>query len=47
MSDWPVLDLASDYADWVAASDTLLTRLDETEGRDIFGLNAQRFYRLD
>lgn len=46
-SDWPVLNLASDYADWIAVSDTLLARLDEAQRRAIFGQNAQRFYRLD
>jgi L-fuconolactonase len=46
-SDWPVLNLASDYADWIADSETLLNRLDETERQDIFGMNAKRFYRLD
>ncbi|SFU90701.1 amidohydrolase family protein [Pseudoduganella namucuonensis] len=45
-SDWPVLNLASTYAGWVAASDALLAGLDEAQRRDIFGGNAQRFYRL-
>jgi L-fuconolactonase len=46
-SDWPVLNLASDYANWIAASETLLARLNEAERADIFGLNAKRFYRID
>jgi L-fuconolactonase len=46
-SDWPVLKLASNYADWIVASKTLLARLNEVERADIFGLNASRFYRLD
>jgi len=46
-SDWPVLNLAADYAQWVAASETLLAGLDGAERNDIFGLNAVRFYRLD
>jgi L-fuconolactonase len=46
-SDWPVLDLASDYAGWIAASEALLAGYDEAERRAVFGLNAQRFYRLD
>lgn len=45
-SDWPVLNLASTYAGWVAASDILLAGFDEAQRRDIFGGNAQRFYRL-
>jgi L-fuconolactonase len=46
-SDWPVLNLASDYAGWVGASAQLLARLDDGERAQVMGLNAQRFYRLD
>lgn len=46
-SDWPVLNLASDYAGWIAASEQLLAHLDEADRARIFGLNARRFYRLD
>jgi len=46
-SDWPVLDLASDYDGWVAVSEALLAGLPETERNDIFGANARRFYGLD
>jgi L-fuconolactonase len=46
-SDWPVLNLASDYANWIAASEALLACLNEADRGDIFGLNAKRFYRLD
>jgi L-fuconolactonase len=46
-SDWPVLNLASDYANWIAASEALLARLNEAERDGIFGLNAKRFYRID
>jgi L-fuconolactonase len=46
-SDWPVLHLASDYAQWIAASETLLAGLDDAARDDIFGMNAVRFYRLD
>lgn len=46
-SDWPVLNLASDYANWIVASEALLARLNEAERCNIFGLNAKRFYRLD
>lgn len=46
-SDWPVLNLASDYAGWIAASEQLLAHLDDADRERIFGLNARRFYRLD
>lgn len=46
-SDWPVLNLASDYAGWIAASEQLLAYLDDADRERIFGLNARRFYRLD
>jgi L-fuconolactonase len=46
-SDWPVLNLVSDYAEWSAASEALLANCNEAERRAVFGLNAQRFYRLD
>jgi L-fuconolactonase len=45
-SDWPVLNLASDYTDWIHASEALLAGLDEAERRKVFGLNALRFYRI-
>jgi L-fuconolactonase len=46
-SDWPVLNLASDYAGWLAASAALLDHLDAPDRHAIFGLNARRFYRID
>ena len=46
-SDWPVLTLASSYADWLAASETLLQGLSQRERDAILGGNAQRFYGLD
>ena len=46
-SDWPVLNLASDYAGWLAASAALLAHLDAPDRHAIFGLNARRFYRID
>jgi len=46
-SDWPVLNLASDYAGWIAASKALLAGLDDADRAAVFGLNARRFYRLD
>jgi L-fuconolactonase len=46
-SDWPVLDLVSDYGQWIAAGETLLANCDEAGRRAVFGLNAQAFYRID
>ena len=45
-SDWPVIRLAADYADWLAASETLLQDLDPQQRAAVFGLNAKRFYRI-
>jgi L-fuconolactonase len=45
-SDWPVLNLASDYTDWIRASVALLASVDEAGRRKVFGLNAMRFYRI-
>ena len=45
-SDWPVLQLAADYAQWISASESLLAGLDSAARDDIFGLNALRFYRI-
>jgi L-fuconolactonase len=42
-----VLNLASDYAGWLAACATLLDQLDAPAKHAIFGLNARRFYRID
>jgi L-fuconolactonase len=46
-SDWPVLNLAADYAGWIAACASLLDGLDEPDRHAVFGLNARRFYRID
>lgn len=43
-SDWPVLNLAGDYARWVAATDTLLAGLPEPARAAILGGNAGRIY---
>ena len=45
-SDWPVLTLAAPYADWVAASDTLLAPLSAGERGQVLHGTAQRFYGL-
>ncbi|WP_395407474.1 amidohydrolase family protein [Pseudoduganella sp. UC29_106] len=46
-SDWPVVNLAATYADWLAACASLLDGVGAADRRDIFGLNARRFYRID
>ena len=45
-SDWPVLNLAGDYAKWVHTSEELLASLSPSERQAIFAGNAQAFYRL-
>lgn len=45
-SDWPVLNLAGDYAQWVQVSDALLAGLSTADRRAVFADNARRFYRL-
>lgn len=43
-SDWPVLNLAGDYARWLAAAETLLADLSVDEQEDVFGGTAARVY---
>jgi L-fuconolactonase len=45
-SDWPVMNLATDYATWHAATQRWLAPLSAEERARIMGLNAQAFYRL-
>lgn len=45
-SDWPVLNLAGDYAGWVDTTRELLAHLPPAEHDAIFGGNAERFYGL-
>ena len=45
-SDWPVLNLASDYATWGATTDTLLARLAAEDRAAVLGGTAVRFYGL-
>lgn len=45
-SDWPVLNLASDFETWHDMAGTLLAGLREDERDSVFGGNASRFYRL-
>ena len=45
-SDWPVLNLAADYAAWLALAQTLTAPLGEAAQAAIFETNARRVYRL-
>lgn len=46
-SDWPVLNLAGDYAGWYALARELSAALSETQRTALFGGTAARFYRID
>ena len=43
-SDWPVLNLASDYVSWFQIAHRLLPPLDKAAEAAVFGGNAARFY---
>jgi L-fuconolactonase len=43
-SDWPVLNLAGDYAGWLAAAESLLEDLSADEKAAVFGGTAARVY---
>ena len=45
-SDWPVLNLASNYADWANWSQTYIAKLSEGDQQSIWGGAAADFYRL-
>lgn len=49
-SDWPVLQLAASYTDWLTMASTLCQRhaqMDAASLSDIFGTNARRVYQLN
>jgi len=46
-SDWPVLQLAGDYAGWVQCCEDLLAPLDADDRQAVWAGTAERFYRLD
>jgi L-fuconolactonase len=46
-SDWPVLNLAGDYAGWASAAEALTAGLSDDERAAIFGQTATVFYGLD
>jgi L-fuconolactonase len=45
-SDWPVVRLRCDYADWRAAAEALTAGLSATDRARVFGGTAAAFYRL-
>jgi L-fuconolactonase len=45
-SDWPVLELASDYASWWHEVNTLLAAYPASESAAVLGGNARRVYKL-
>lgn len=45
-SDWPVVNLASDYAAWLSAARAMVAHLPDAAQEAIFGGNARRFYGL-
>lgn len=46
-SDWPVLELAGTYADWLQVAQTLCADLSDADRAQVFGQTAIRFYDLD
>ncbi|MBT2336254.1 amidohydrolase family protein [Variovorax paradoxus] len=45
-SDWPVLTLAGDYANWIDVSEACIGSLSPDEQAQVWGCAAQRFYGL-
>ena len=45
-SDWPPLDLASDYATWKRISERIFQRLPSIERNAVMAETAMRIYRL-
>lgn len=46
-SDWPVLNLASDYQTWVSMTETLLSHLPASSRHKILYTNAKKLYNLN
>ncbi|WDA13896.1 amidohydrolase family protein [Paracoccus marcusii] len=46
-SDWPVLELAGTYADWLQVAQTLCADLSDADRAQVFGQTAARFYDLN
>ncbi len=45
-SDWPPLDLASDYPTWKTVTDEFLASLDDATREEVYSGTATRIYRL-
>ncbi|MGJ7528073.1 amidohydrolase family protein [Variovorax sp. GB1P17] len=45
-SDWPVLTLVGDYADWISVSDAFIGQLSASEQAQVWCGTAQRFYDI-
>lgn len=45
-SDWPVVNLASDYQSWIETVRRLIKDFSAADQNRIMGLNAQQFYQL-
>ena len=43
-SDWPVLNLAGNYCEWLSMAERFLQRLQDAEQEQVLGANAARFY---
>lgn len=46
-SDWPVCLLAATYDEQLAIVQNYVSKLSDTEGGKIWGLNAQKFYKTE
>lgn len=46
-SDWPVLELAGTYADWLQVAQILCVALSDADRAQVFGQTAIRFYDLN
>ncbi|WP_308366313.1 MULTISPECIES: amidohydrolase family protein [unclassified Microbulbifer] len=45
-SDWPVLELAGNYPQWLTCAEQFVAPLSETQQQAIWAGNAERFYHL-
>jgi L-fuconolactonase len=45
-SDWPVLEMAGDYPEWLEIAETIVAGASEDEQRKLFRDTAIRLYRL-
>jgi L-fuconolactonase len=46
-SDWPVVNLAGNYGDWLTQCEAMLAALDQDQKAAVFGGNGARFYGID